>query len=108
MISGYADGVTSTNQITDDANSSTIITSGISDQIIGSGEYWQINDLQGVTADWLYGRRYRCIIDLGNNEAFDVSDLRCTFEIVKSGYLEQNKSIITIYNFSFLIFNIYS
>lgn len=98
MISGYVDGTVSTNQSSDASNSNAYYSSSVVDSIVSSGEYWEIVDLKGVTTDWLYGRNYRCIIDLGNNEAFDVSQLRCEFEIVKSAYLEANKSIITIYN----------
>lgn len=95
MIEGTAAGTISTNTTISSSNSS-----GINSQIVPSGEYWEITDLTGVTKDWLYGRRYRCIVDLGGGEAFDVSQLRCQFEIVKSCYLEANQSTITIYNLS--------
>ena len=65
-----------------------------------SGEYYQIIDLKGVTKDWLYGRRYRVIVDLGGGEAFDVSNLRCEFEINKSLYLKMQTSKLTIWNLS--------
>lgn len=68
--------------------------------IEASGEYYQIVDLKGVTKDWLYGRRYRVIVDLGNGEAFDVSNLRCEFEINKSLYLKMQTSKLTIWNLS--------
>ncbi len=65
-----------------------------------SGEYYKIVDLKGVTKDWLYGRRYRVIVDLGGGEAFDVSNLRCEFEIHKSLYLKMQTSKLTIWNLS--------
>lgn len=97
MIEGTSSGVVSTTQTSSSSNANS---SGqiISDSIIPSGEYYEIVDIKGVTSDWLYGRRYRCIVDLGNKEAFDVSELRCTFEIIKSAYFEANQSKIAIYN----------
>lgn len=71
---------------------------GGSNYLLPSGEYFEIKDLKGVTADWLYGRRYRCFVDLGNGRAFDVSNLRCVFEIKKSVQFIQNASTISIYN----------
>lgn len=65
-----------------------------------SGEYYKIVDLRGVTKDCLYGRRYRVIVDLGGGEAFDVSNLRCEFEIKKSLYLKMQTSKLTIWNLS--------
>lgn len=65
-----------------------------------SGEYYKVVDLKGVTKDWLYGRKYRVLIDLGNDEAFDVSNLRCEFEIQKTLYNKIQTSTLTIYNLS--------
>nr|DAP50303.1 MAG TPA: tail protein [Caudoviricetes sp.] len=84
-------------------STTTTITSSSSTsttEISPSGEYYEIADLKGVTKDWLYGRRYRIIVDLGNGEAFDVSNLRCEFSIVKSLYLKMQTSKITIWNLS--------
>lgn len=50
--------------------------------------------------DILYGRRYRIIIADAQGEAFDVSDLRITFSIVKTMVMEPNSSTIVIYNLS--------
>lgn len=100
IVTGMQVGQYSTNSTQDVNNSSSTITTetkGLFD-ISPSGEFYEIKDLKGVTTDWLYGRRYRCIVDTGDNKAFDVSELRCSFEIVKSGYLEANQSTITIYN----------
>lgn len=85
-------GSTTTTTISSSSTSTTDITP--------SGEYYEISDLKGVTKDWLYGRRYRIIVDLGNGEAFDVSNLRCEFSIVKSLYLKMQTSKITIWNLS--------
>lgn len=47
----------------------------------------------------LYGRRYRVIVRVGGGDtALDVSDLRCTFKIVKTFSTEPNYSEISIYN----------
>src|SRR5574344_1450623 len=100
MIEGMSSGVYSTNQSSSSSNTISYGSSGsvVVNDIKASGEFYEIKDLKGVTTDWLYGRRYRCIVDLGNNQAFDVSELRCTFEIIKSAYFEANQSLITIYN----------
>ncbi len=83
-------------------NTSTIstISSGLGGltAILPSGEYYDVKDLKGAYSDWLYGRRYRVFVDLGNNQAFDVSELRCTFSVIKTAYLEANQSILKIYN----------
>lgn len=101
-ITGYAYGVNSTNNEVDSATSGTsgsyTSISGYLDSIIPSGEFYEVKDLVGTTGDWLYGRKYRILIDLGNGKAFDVSELRCTFSIVKTSYLEANQSTVTIYN----------
>ena len=84
-------------------STTTTITSSSSTSttdITPSGEYYKIVDLKGVTKDWLYGRRYRVIVDIGGGEAFDVSNLRCEFEIVKSLYLKMQTSKVTIWNLS--------
>lgn len=85
-------GSTTVTTISSSATSTTDITP--------SGEYYEIVDLKGVTKDWLYGRRYRVIVDLGGGEAFDVSNLRCEFEIKKSLYLKMQTSKLTIWNLS--------
>ncbi len=83
-------------------STTTTITSSssVSTDIQASGEYYKIEDLTGVTKDWLYGRRYRVLVDLGGGEAFDVSNLRCNFEITKSLYLKMQPSKLTIWNLS--------
>lgn len=71
---------------------------GLSSQIQASGEYYKIENLKGTVSDWLYGRRYRVIIAMEDGTSLDVSQLRCTFNIVKSAYLECNTSTVKIYN----------
>ncbi|WP_406543210.1 phage protein [Clostridium ljungdahlii] len=46
----------------------------------------------------LYGRRYRITVSDEKGNGFDVSQLRCTFSIVKTILMEPNTSEITIYN----------
>lgn len=79
-------------------DSSTSVSYGTT--LVPSGEYYQIADETGVYGDWLYGRRYRVAIDIGGNKVFDVSELRCKFEISKTVYGEPNSSKLTIYNLS--------
>lgn len=59
---------------------------------------YKVVDLQGTLKDVLFGRRYRIIVSLNTGEAFDVSDLRCTFSITKSYQRKQQQAIISIYN----------
>lgn len=101
-LTGYAYGVNSTNNVVDAAytssDSSYDSISGYLDSLVPSGEFYTVDNLIGVTGDWLYGRRYRVLIDLGNGKAFDVSELRCEFSIVKTAKTEANQSTVTIYN----------
>lgn len=81
-----------------DYSSSSTGTSGVSsDEIIPSGEFYKVA-LEGTTGDWLYGRRYRVLIDLGKGNAFDVSNLRCKFEIRKTYSRFSNQCSVSIYN----------
>ncbi len=48
--------------------------------------------------DILYGRRYRIVVSDKAGNALNVSQLRCTFSIVKTIQMEPNYSEITIYN----------
>ncbi len=45
-----------------------------------------------------FGRRYRITVSDNNGNALDVSDLHCTFNIIKTIQMEPNSSEITIYN----------
>lgn len=63
-----------------------------------SGEYYLLDDLEGVYSDYLYGRRYRVMIELGDGDVLDVSELRCTFNIKKTSYRKAQKSVLSIYN----------
>lgn len=106
-ITGYANGVTSTDSgVTQISNvndetqyaSYSSNTSSVFSDIIPSGQFYKVDNLNGTTGDWLFGRKYRVLIDIGNNKALDVSDLRCSFEIVKSSYFNAQQSVVTIYN----------
>lgn len=96
-VSGSASDITSVNDSTAASNGDSGTQISYS-TIIPSGEYYKVQDLKGTLGDWLYGRVYRVLVDLGRGQALDVSDLRCQFEIVKSGYFEANQSTLTIYN----------
>lgn len=48
--------------------------------------------------DVLFGRRYRITVSDENGDGIDVSELRCTFNIVKTIQMQPNMSEITIYN----------
>lgn len=96
-VSGTAADITSVNDSTAASNESSGASISYS-TIIPSGEYYKVDDLRGILGDWLYGRRYRVMVDIGGGQGLDVSELRCQFEIVKSGYFEANQSTLTIYN----------
>lgn len=51
-----------------------------------------------VKSDILYGRKYRILVQNSKATALDVSDLRCTFSIVKTIQMEANYSTVVIYN----------
>lgn len=78
----------------------TTTTSGSSASIVPSGQYYKVSDLRGTTTDILFGRKYRVLVDLGSNQALDVSDLRCEFKIIKTWERKANQSYVTIYNLS--------
>lgn len=59
--------------------------------------YQVIKDSQ-KKGDALFGRKYRITISDDSGEALDVSDLRCTFNIIKTIQMEPNSSEISIYN----------
>lgn len=99
-ISGYPDGVDSVTNNAIAANSEPDKGDGYLGAIVPSGEFYQVTNIVGTLGDWLYGRRYRILIDIGNGKTFDVSELRCEFEIIKSAIAEPNQSILTIYNLS--------
>lgn len=48
--------------------------------------------------DVLFGRRYRITVSDESGNGLDVSDLRCTFNIVKTIQMQPNTSEISIYN----------
>lgn len=108
MITGYAAGVTSTNNNQQNiANSSyrqsdslqQSMNQGYLDVIYGSGESYGVVDLKGTLGDWLYGRRYRVFVDIGRGKSLDVSELRCKFSITKDmTSLAANQSTVMIYN----------
>ena len=50
------------------------------------------------TGNVLYGRRYRILVVDKTNLALDISQLRCTFNIVRNVLLEPNYSEVTVYN----------
>lgn len=103
-VSGSASDITSVNDTTSASNTSSTSSTSTTNNVISystivpSGEYYKVEDLTGVLGDWLYGRRYRVLVSTGGSKALDVSDLRCKFEIVQSGYFEANQSTLTIYN----------
>lgn len=69
-------------------------------EIIPSGEYYEIIDIQGTLSDWLYGRKYRILVLMSDGTAFDVSEVRCSFEIPKTQLGTPQQAIITLYNLS--------
>lgn len=102
--SGHIDGYPA--EVTPENNTSISVNTSVSSSsssvggidIIPSGEYYEVTDIKGTEADWLYGRKYRVFVDTGDDKALDVSNLRCKFEIVKTAYMQPNSSTLTIYN----------
>ena len=106
--SGYVSVVIGENQ--KDVNQNELDPKGVKEEIDrvrgyssgelsgDNGEYYKIDNLRGISKDILYGRRYRIIVALNNNNALDVSYLRCVFRIQKHSYREPQNSILTIYN----------
>lgn len=99
---GYPEGTTSLNNTAavSTESGSQSQNSGYLDEIVPSGEFYQVVDLKGTLGDWIYGRKYRVMVDIGGGKIFDVSELRCTFQIIKTAIREPNQSILTIYNLS--------
>ena len=91
--------ITTITSVTSGATGGSSIT-GIADAIIPSGESYHVTDATGVYSDWLYGRRYRVLVDTGDGNALDVSELRCNFDITKTAYMEAHQSVLKIYNLS--------
>ncbi len=69
-------------------------------EIIPSGEYYEVVDEKGTLSDWLYGRKYRILITVEDGYAFDVSEVRCSFEIPKTQLGTPQQAVITLYNLS--------
>lgn len=94
---------TSTENTSEVVNSSST-TSSISftnaDSLVASGEYYKVTNFVGTLGDWLYGRRYRVIVDLGNNKALDLSELRCVFDVQHNIKNPTQTSKVTVYNLS--------
>lgn len=62
---------------------------------------YQVITGSGASGDKLFGRRYRVIAsDPTGNKALDVSQLHCTFQVVKTMMVQPNYSHVVIYNLS--------
>lgn len=81
----------------DTSGAVTTTTAGYTDALVPSGQFFNVK-ITGTTRDILFGRRYRILIGIGNGQAFDVSELRCTFEITKMIAREPTQSVVNIYN----------
>ena len=76
---------------------SSLSASGSSDITVEATNYEVVKGSE-KEGDTLFGRRCRITIADEDNNALDVSKLRCTFNIVKTIQMEPNVSIIEIYN----------
>lgn len=63
-------------------------------------EIYEAVEGSGRNLDILYGRRYRIIISDGDGNDYDVSSLRCKFNLVKSWTNNSETSVLSIYNLS--------
>lgn len=73
-------------------NSSSVIT-------VEATNYQVVKDSE-QKKDVLFGRRYRITVSDENGDGIDVSQLHCTFNIVKTIQMQPNSSEIAIYNLS--------
>ena len=87
--------------------SSSDVTSGISSNSTSNGTLnipatnYNVLGTGNQPSDILFGRRCRVIVsDKSGNNALDVSELRCTFNIQKTMQMQANYSTVTIYNLS--------
>jgi len=87
----YFSQYTGTTPTGDSANSN-------SDNITVEATNYQVVANSEKKGDVLFGRRYRITISDSDGNGLDVSQLRCTFNIVKTIQMEPNSSEITIYN----------
>lgn len=78
------------------SNGSSLNTS----QVVPSGQFYEVVDIQGTLSDWLYGRRYRVIVVMDDDNSLDVSEIRCTFDIPKTQFRQSDKAVVTLYNLS--------
>ncbi len=69
-----------------------------SDAITVQATNYQLVANSQKTGDILFGRRYRITVSDDSGNALNVSDLRCTFNIIKTIQMEPNSSEVTIYN----------
>lgn len=69
-----------------------------SDQITIEATNYQVVANSEKKGDVLFGRRYRVTVSDDSGNALDVSQLHCTFNIIKTIQMEPNSSEITIYN----------
>lgn len=69
-----------------------------SDTITVEATNYQVVANSEKKGDIFFGRRYRITISDDSGNALDVSDLHCTFNIVKTIMMEPNTSEVTIYN----------
>ena len=84
-----------------DSNGTVNISSiDILSSVVASGEYYEVADIKGTISDWLYGRNYRVLVSLDDGTAFDVSEVRCTFDIPKTQFRQGDKATVTLYNLS--------
>lgn len=78
----------------------TTTPSSTSGQLDVVSTNFQVDANSELYGDILYGRKYRIIISDAVGNAFEVTDLRCTYSIVKTMVMEPNMSLIVIYNLS--------
>lgn len=77
---------------------SAVSTNSNSDVLNIEATNYQVVANSEKKGDVFFGRRYRITVSDDSGNALDVSDLHCTFNIVKTIMMEPNTSEITIYN----------
>lgn len=76
----------------------TTTTTNANSGITVEATNYQVMEGSEKKGDILFGRRYRIIISDNSGNAINVSQLHCTFNIVKTIQMEPNTSEVCIYN----------
>lgn len=80
--------------------SSITSTFGASDPVQFESTNYKVINGSTKSKNLLYGRKYRIFVSLKGQKALEVTDMRCTFNCVKTALMEPNYSEVILYNLS--------